>query len=264
MRGSTKEAGRSRRSSRAARESRAPRGGSSRSIPRDLGLGRAIACARAATLCRGARLLRCARTDRTDLQRGSERPVRRPSRGQRPWRRGARKPELRRRPSRRQPEARRRPRAQRLRRGFRRRGRRAQPGDVPRVRRGACAAQHPRPPARRGPRVGEEDGRRPRSRRDAPQRLSRRADRSDGRLERGARGLHRATGARHTAKDLRAAYGVYLLAERRIWAPRHGSAECVGLAYPPADHAGFGEFADAVVQSERIGPLLAEAPIRSR
>jgi len=58
--------------------------------------------------------------------------------------------------------------------------------------------------------------------------------------------------------DLRAAYGVYLLAERRIWAPRHDSSECTGLAYPPADPAAFREFADRVVQSERIGQLLAD------
>jgi len=55
---------------------------------------------------------------------------------------------------------------------------------------------------------------------------------------------------------LRAAYGVYLLAERQIWAPRGGSAECAGLASPPADFAAFAEFADAVVRSERIAALL--------
>ena len=57
--------------------------------------------------------------------------------------------------------------------------------------------------------------------------------------------------------DLRAAYGVYLLSERIIWAPRHDSAECIGLAYPPAGPAAFREFADRVVQSERIRQLLA-------
>jgi len=58
--------------------------------------------------------------------------------------------------------------------------------------------------------------------------------------------------------DLSAAYGVYLLSERRIWAPRHGSTECTGLAYPPTDPASFREFADRVVQSERIGRLVAD------
>jgi carbonic anhydrase len=55
---------------------------------------------------------------------------------------------------------------------------------------------------------------------------------------------------------LRAAYGVYLLSERRVWAPRHGSAECGGLAYPPQDAADFDEFADAVVRSDRFASLL--------
>ncbi len=36
---------------------------------------------------------------------------------------------------------------------------------------------------------------------------------------------------------IRAAYGVYLLGERQVWAPRSGSAECGGLAYPPSDPA---------------------------
>ena len=58
--------------------------------------------------------------------------------------------------------------------------------------------------------------------------------------------------------DLRAAYGVYLLSKRQVWAPRHGSPECTGLAYPPADGAAFGDFGDRVVQSERIAALLAK------
>jgi carbonic anhydrase len=58
------------------------------------------------------------------------------------------------------------------------------------------------------------------------------------------------------AGGLRAAYGVYLLEARQVWAPRAGSRECVGLAYPPADRAAFGEFSDAVVRSERIVRLL--------
>ena len=55
---------------------------------------------------------------------------------------------------------------------------------------------------------------------------------------------------------LRAAYGVYLLAERQVWAPRSGSAECAGLAYPPQDEAAFAKFADAIVGSQRIAALL--------
>lgn len=55
---------------------------------------------------------------------------------------------------------------------------------------------------------------------------------------------------------LRAAYGVYLLSERRIWAPRGGSASTTGLAWPPRDRSSFAEFADAVVRSDRIASIL--------
>jgi carbonic anhydrase len=57
-------------------------------------------------------------------------------------------------------------------------------------------------------------------------------------------------------RALRTAYGVYLLSERRVWAPRYDSAACEGLAYPPQDAADFDAFADAVVRSERIASLL--------
>jgi carbonic anhydrase len=62
------------------------------------------------------------------------------------------------------------------------------------------------------------------------------------------------------AGDLRAAYGVYVLGGRQVWAPRAGSSECAGLAYPPADLAAFGEFADTVLATERIARLLDGAP----
>jgi carbonic anhydrase len=55
---------------------------------------------------------------------------------------------------------------------------------------------------------------------------------------------------------LRAAYGVYLIGSRQVWAPRSGSADCAGLAYPPTDHAAFDDFGDAVVRSARIAKLL--------
>jgi carbonic anhydrase len=58
------------------------------------------------------------------------------------------------------------------------------------------------------------------------------------------------------SRELRAAYGVYLLAKRQIWAPRSGSADCNGLAYPPSDLEAFADFADAVVRSDRIAALL--------
>jgi carbonic anhydrase len=61
---------------------------------------------------------------------------------------------------------------------------------------------------------------------------------------------------RGDADGIRAAYGVYLLGEHQVWAPRSGSAECAGLAYPPAGAEAFAEFADAVVASDRITTIL--------
>jgi carbonic anhydrase len=58
------------------------------------------------------------------------------------------------------------------------------------------------------------------------------------------------------AQGLRTAYGVYLLGGRQVWAPRAGSSECAGLAYPPADLAAFAEFLEAVARTERIARLL--------
>ena len=69
--------------------------------------------------------------------------------------------------------------------------------------------------------------------------------------------------------QLRAAYGVYLLDARTVWAPRSGSAECSGLAYPPADLAAFAGFADAVVRSgadrRAAGPQrgIGRSPVRA-
>ena len=62
--------------------------------------------------------------------------------------------------------------------------------------------------------------------------------------------------ARAGRTTLRAAYGVYVLESREIWAPRGGSAECAGLAWPPEGDAGFLAFADAVLQSDRIVVML--------
>jgi len=58
------------------------------------------------------------------------------------------------------------------------------------------------------------------------------------------------------SRGLRAADGVYLLEARQVWAPRAGSSDCAGLAYPPADFAAFGDFGDAVLRTERIARLL--------
>jgi carbonic anhydrase len=56
--------------------------------------------------------------------------------------------------------------------------------------------------------------------------------------------------------EIRAAYGVYLLEDRQIWAPRAESSDCAGLAYPPADFAGFSDFGDSVLRTGRIARLL--------
>jgi carbonic anhydrase len=58
------------------------------------------------------------------------------------------------------------------------------------------------------------------------------------------------------AGGLRAAYGVYLIGDNCVWAPRCGSAECTGLAYPPSSAAEFVDFADAVAKSARIAAML--------
>jgi carbonic anhydrase len=68
--------------------------------------------------------------------------------------------------------------------------------------------------------------------------------------------LQREIGA-EAADGVRTAYGVYLLAERTVWAPRGGSDDVTGLAAPPADLDGFVAFGDAVFRSERITRLLA-------
>jgi carbonic anhydrase len=55
---------------------------------------------------------------------------------------------------------------------------------------------------------------------------------------------------------VRTAYGVYVLADRTVWAPRYGSDEVTGLASPPADARGFVEFGNALIRSQRIAALL--------
>jgi len=60
-----------------------------------------------------------------------------------------------------------------------------------------------------------------------------------------------------SAGGVRVAFGVYVLADRTVWAPRCGSDEVVGLAAPPADAEAFVEFGNAVFRSERIAALLA-------
>jgi carbonic anhydrase len=60
-----------------------------------------------------------------------------------------------------------------------------------------------------------------------------------------------------TACAVEATYGVYLLSERSVWAPRCGSAEASGLARPPANPSEFVDFGDAVLRSMRIQAILA-------
>jgi carbonic anhydrase len=56
---------------------------------------------------------------------------------------------------------------------------------------------------------------------------------------------------------VRAVFGVYVLADRMVWAPRCGSDEVTGLASPPLDAEAFLEFRNAVIRSRRIATLLA-------
>ena len=56
--------------------------------------------------------------------------------------------------------------------------------------------------------------------------------------------------------ELQAAYGVYVLETREVWAPRLGNINGTGLAEAPRDLAGFADFGDAVVQSKRIASFI--------
>jgi carbonic anhydrase len=57
--------------------------------------------------------------------------------------------------------------------------------------------------------------------------------------------------------DVGTAYGVYVLSDRLVWAPRGGSDEVLGVT-PPPDHAqGFVDLAKAALHSKRMTDLLA-------
>jgi carbonic anhydrase len=58
--------------------------------------------------------------------------------------------------------------------------------------------------------------------------------------------------------DVRVVYGVYLLTERSVWAPRCGSTEVSGLDSPPTSAEDFTEFSNALLSSSRISSLLAK------
>lgn len=70
----------------------------------------------------------------------------------------------------------------------------------------------------------------------------------------GAHTLQSEIGNEDSAVQVR--YGVYNLADRSIWAPRHDSAAVVGLAAPPTDRQGFAAFGQSVLASARVQAIL--------
>jgi carbonic anhydrase len=57
--------------------------------------------------------------------------------------------------------------------------------------------------------------------------------------------------------DLRTVYGVYVLSDRSVWAPRVGSDEVKGLASPPSTASDFVDVCNAALRSKRIVDLLS-------
>lgn len=57
--------------------------------------------------------------------------------------------------------------------------------------------------------------------------------------------------------DVRTAYGVYVLSDRLVWAPRAGSDEVQGVVAPPHDAQGFVDLAKAALRSRRMTDLLS-------
>jgi carbonic anhydrase len=56
---------------------------------------------------------------------------------------------------------------------------------------------------------------------------------------------------------LSAAYGVYLLETREVWAPRAGNPDGSGLALAPGTAAEFSEIGEAIARSDRIAAIIA-------
>jgi carbonic anhydrase len=56
--------------------------------------------------------------------------------------------------------------------------------------------------------------------------------------------------------ELQAAYGVYLLETREVWAPRPNHIDGVGLAAVPHDPSGFADLGDAIAKSTRIASYI--------
>lgn len=59
-----------------------------------------------------------------------------------------------------------------------------------------------------------------------------------------------------TPTGIEAAYGVYLLETREIWAPRLGNSDGIGLAAAPRDLPAFVDLGDAIVESKRIASFI--------
>jgi carbonic anhydrase len=57
--------------------------------------------------------------------------------------------------------------------------------------------------------------------------------------------------------DLRTVYGVYVLSDRSVWAPRVGSDEVKGLASPPSTASEFVDVCNAALRSKRVADLLS-------
>jgi carbonic anhydrase len=56
--------------------------------------------------------------------------------------------------------------------------------------------------------------------------------------------------------ELQTVYGVYLLETRQVWTPHVSEKKGIGMALAPRDPAGFIELGSAILQSDRIRPLL--------
>jgi carbonic anhydrase len=56
--------------------------------------------------------------------------------------------------------------------------------------------------------------------------------------------------------DLQAAYGVYLIETREVWAPRSDDIDSVGLAAVPHDPSGFARLGEAIAKSARIASYI--------
>ena len=56
---------------------------------------------------------------------------------------------------------------------------------------------------------------------------------------------------------IRTAYGVYVMSDRSVWAPRAGSDKVRGVAVPPSDAQGFIDLGNATLVSRRMTEMLS-------